>query len=40
MIADINDSGPANVRYIHWSTNEDFEIAEILCYERKRLFPH
>ena len=39
MIADLNDGGPVSLRYIHWSGDGPFNVAEILCYEKKRVFP-
>ena len=38
MIADLNDGGPADVRYIHWSGDGSFNVVEILCYAKKRVF--
>ena len=37
MIADINDGGTVYARYIHWRADQDFKVAEILCYEKKRI---
>ena len=37
MIADVNDGGPANIRYIHWKSDQDFKVVDVLCYEKKRL---
>ena len=37
MIADINEDGPAQIRYIHWQSDKEFTISEILCFEKRRL---
>lgn len=40
IIADLNNCGPVmgnDIRYIHWVSDEDFDIAEILCYNYRRL---
>ena len=39
MIADINEGGPLNVRYIHWRGTADFNVSEVLCYTKKRFYP-
>ena len=38
MIADIDLPGPASLRYIHWIGTGDFKVAEILCWEKRRLY--
>ena len=39
MVADIEDNGPATVRYIHLTAGEDVRIYEIMCWENKRIYP-
>ena len=38
MIADLNVQGPAQVRYIHWRASQDFDVAQVMCYSKKRLY--
>ena len=37
MVADIDEPGPALLQYIHWTGTSDFKVAEILCWEKKRI---
>ena len=37
MVADINNDGPELIQYIHWTSEVDFNVQEILCYEYRRL---
>ena len=39
MVADVNEGGPASIRYIHWRGTVTFKVSEVLCYEKKRLYP-
>ena len=39
MVADIDEPGPASLRYIHWTkTGSSFKVSEILCWEKKRIY--
>ena len=39
MIADLNYNGPATLQFIHVVGFTDFSVAEIACYEKRRLYP-